>query len=140
MHSVPDSASAANKIKALQTALALISQSEPILKIMCDRHISEYTECDKESDPSKLQDCSNSSSEENASPDANIIVPQDGTNDDDVKIEETEVRTEDEKSSEGKTDDGSEDDGEEQKMLQLMESRLQFLLRSLIKLCSSSSK
>lgn len=101
----------------------LIFQSAPILKIICDRNIAEYEE-----------------NTEKIRTETNIDIRN---NDRTIKSDESSNNYDDcdnDKNDDGKDYDKVQESLEEQKLLDLMESRLQYILKSLVKRCSSSSR
>lgn len=127
----PDSTSVAAKIKALQNALDLVLQCAPILKIMCERNAT-----DDAGEASPPRENGTVNRYEKCNEDANAAATVRKVENEEAKKAENEAGDNNNESS----DDRLDDTAEEQKLIELMESRLQYILRSLIKHCSTSTK
>lgn len=129
---IKDSSSIGAKIKSLQNALDLVLQSAPILKIMYERNKTDHSNTEFSKSPPLINESSKFSSE---------IGEIHGNGEEGTSPAVTESCEEENAEGVAKDCNNSDDDfDEEQKLVELMESRLQYILRSLIKLCSSSSK
>lgn len=107
----------------------MILQTAPILKIINERNSSDSNEVSESEIFTENRYCDNSSVKKTNDRVTNGSLECDnGTN----------VNDSDETS--GENDENKDDAVEEQEMLNLLESRLQFILKSLIKQCSSSPK
>lgn len=104
-------------------------QTAPILKFINERSSSESIEGTKSESSTEISDCDESSKEKKQDHLCNGKVESD---------DETNEKDLDEISCEN--DETKDEAAEEQEMLNLLESRLQFILKSLIKQCSSSPK
>lgn len=108
------------KIKNLQNALQLILLSAPILKLMCDRTSNGTVVSNELSIVDKTTvNCENETK-------------------DDKKEEYRDVNAVEKKLE--PIEDRSDEASEEQELLELVEARFQFILKSLIKHCSGSAK
>lgn len=126
---IVDSNGPAGKIKSLQNALDLILQTAPILKIMNERNSSESSEIGDSEILAEKDDKDDSFKEKTHDRVTNgDLEPEDETKDNDMNETSNE------------NDITKDDAAEEQEMLNLLESRLQVTLRTLIKQCSSSPK
>lgn len=107
-------------------------QSAPILKIMCERNRTDHSNTEFRKSPPLVNESLKFSNEINGNGERTSSAATESFEEENAEGAAKDCNNSD--------DDKSDETDEEQKLVELMESRLQYILRSLIKLCSPSTK